>query len=84
MNVVALKRPEADDIVTALRNVADEIERGEYDFKPTMAVLVCADEEATSTGGSYMLGIHGLGVRGQSQLMCMGVMQAALSDLAGG
>lgn len=45
MKVVELKpKPDMFEVATALRNIADEIEAGAYDFDPTLAVVVLATE----------------------------------------
>ena len=45
MKVVELRpKPDIFDVATVLRNIADEIDAGAYDFDPTLAVLVLATE----------------------------------------
>lgn len=48
LNVVELKRPDYFDTVKALRNLADDIEKGEYG-----EVLTCAVAISSQEGGSY-------------------------------
>ena len=66
MSVVEL-HPEHDcwDIVKALRNIADDIERGAYSFEPTLAVVVLGREtERYKRDGpalNYEWQTHGLG-----------------------
>ena len=66
MNVVEL-RPErdAENIAKALRNIADDIEAGAYDFDPLTAVVVLAREDASvgreTETQTYRWQTHGLG-----------------------
>lgn len=60
-------RPKLDcnDIVKCLRNIADDIESGKYDFDPTMAVLVVGRETKKQDRNGSVVGYrwttHGLG-----------------------
>ena len=83
MNVVELHPGLAcEDIVKALRNIADDLEAGEYDFKPNMAVLVIAREEQKRDGSGFTISYdwqtHGLGER-TSFFAAKGILAASLS-----
>ena len=60
-------RPKLDceDVVKALRNVADDLEAGRYDFDPTLAVLVLGREatrrDRDAIVDSYQFQSHGFG-----------------------
>lgn len=58
-------KPESHDIVKALRNIADDIEAGRYDFEPTIGALVLGHETVRRDldGELYNFGweTHGLG-----------------------
>ncbi|MEW4469020.1 hypothetical protein AB1K62_14430 [Parasphingorhabdus sp. JC815] len=84
MRVVPLHpRRDKDDLATALRNIADEIEAGDYDFDPSMAVVVLADERAQRGPDgdmiTYNLQTHGIGAR-CSYFTSKGIMAAALTE----
>lgn len=82
MNVVELQ-PNHDcyDLAKALRNVADDIEAGNYNFDPTLAVLVLGreterrDRDGVSVSTDWQT--HGLGKCGQ--LAARGLLACALS-----
>ncbi len=66
MNIVSLPlRHDCHDMAAVLRNIADDIENGAYDFAPTMGVLVIGTEteRATKDGPvvSFNWQTHGLG-----------------------
>ena len=66
MQIVEL-RPKLDchDIAKALRNIADDIEAGNYDFDPTLAVLVLGMENDRQERDGPVMNFnwqsHGLG-----------------------
>lgn len=82
MNVVEMA-PKLDchDLAKSLRNVADDIEAGRYDFDPTLAVLVLGreterrDRDGVSISTDWQT--HGLGKCGQ--LAAKGLLASALS-----
>lgn len=81
MEVVELHpKQDADDIVAALRNIADEIERGDYEFTPTIAVVVFAAEHIRKTregsSGQTAWATHCLG-ENASEFMARGVLTTA-------
>lgn len=66
MQVVELRpKLDSEDIAKALRNIADDVEAGNYDFDPTMAVVVLGTEsERKDREGctlNYNWQTHGLG-----------------------
>lgn len=66
MQVVPLHpKMDCEGIATALRNIADQIEAGNYDFDPTLAVLVLGRESERKDIGGITMGFnwqtHGLG-----------------------
>ena len=66
MKVVPLHpRLACEEIVNALRNIADDIEAGSYDFDPNLAVLVLAQESQRRDGGGFVVSYnwqtHGIG-----------------------
>lgn len=54
-----------ENIVRALRNIADDIENNEYGFEPTLAVLVLGRESQQRELGGFSISFdhqtHGLG-----------------------
>lgn len=87
MKVVEL-RPDlpCDDIVQGLRNIADQIEAGEFAFTPTMAVIVLGDESVERTRDMiidrFSWQSHGLGKT--SYFAAKGLLAAALNRSEGG
>lgn len=80
MNIVELApKLDCNDIAAALRNIADDIEAGEYRFDPTLAVLVLGreterrDRDGISVSTDWQT--HGLGKCGQ--LAAKGLMACA-------
>ena len=88
MNVVPLHREvDAFDLAKALRNIADEIEKGEYQPAPTMAVVVLAhDSQRREASGdvidSFGWQTHGLG-KGCSVFTAKGILAAAMGAFDG-
>jgi hypothetical protein len=87
MNVIELPLArDCHNIATALRNIADDIEAGAYDFDPEMAVVVLGrDSERMTTDGpvlSFNWQTHGLGKSGF--FAAKGLLAAAISDFSGG
>ncbi len=86
MEVVEL-RPKLDceDVVKALRNVADDLEAGRYDFDPTIAVLVLGREgtrrDRDGIVDSYQYQSHGFGQC--SFFASKGLLASALNDFEG-
>ena len=80
-------RPKLDcnDIAKCLRNIADEIESGEYDFDPTMAVLVVGRESSKQDRDGMIMGYnwmtHGLGKLGY--FSGKGLLACAVRDFCG-
>lgn len=74
------------DLVAALRNIADEIESGNYDFAPDIAVVVLAAEsqrrDAEGIVSTYDWQTHGLGEKA-SVFATRGVLASALSSFDG-
>ena len=82
MQVVPLHRDmDCNNIATALRNIADQIEAGDYEFAPDMAVLVVAQESDRKTLDGHILNYnwqsHGLGKCGY--FASKGLLAAALA-----
>lgn len=89
MNIVELKpKHDAFEVATALRNIADEIEAGAYDFHPTLAVVVLATEETKHDRAGVTVSFdwqtHGLGEK-CGYFTAKGLLGCALSrfDLGG-
>jgi hypothetical protein len=74
---------DADDVVKALRNIADDIERGEYRFVPSGAVVILATEEErrlrTDTLYSWDWQTHGIGKLAEHGFSARGIMASALA-----
>lgn len=87
MNVVELPLArDCHDIATTLRNIADDIEAGAYDFDPDMAVVVLGrDNERMTTDGpvlSFNWQTHGLGKCGY--FAAKGLLASAINSFDGG
>lgn len=87
MNIVELRsQHDADDVVKALRNIADDIEAGEYDFAPNMAVLVLARETVSRERDGLRVGFgwrtHGLGEK-CTVFTARGILQSAACSSEG-
>lgn len=87
MNVVELPLArDCHNIATALRNIADDIEAGAYDFAPDLAVVVLGrDNERITTDGpvlSFNWQTHGLGKCGYFAVK--GLLASAISSFDGG
>lgn len=71
-----------DDIVTALRGIADEVEAGAYSFTPTTAVVVLGLEterrDRRGITNGYQWQTHGLGKT--SFFTAKGLLAAALNQ----
>ena len=88
MNIVELKPvPDAYGLSKALRNIADDIEAGDYSFDPSIAVLVLATETSrTDREGisvNYNWQTHGLGEK-CGFFVARGILASALSKFESG
>lgn len=87
MNVVELKpQLDCEEISTALRAIADDIEAGAYDFDPTTAVVVLGREVERKDRNGITLNFdwqtHGLGKSGF--FVTKGLLACAISKMEGG
>ncbi len=75
------------DIVKALRNIADDVEAGRYDFEPNMAVVVLGmDHQRQDRDGisiRYAWQTHGLG-KNATYMAAKGLLASALGSFDGG
>ncbi len=75
------------DLVKALRNIADDIESGAYEFEPNIAVVVLGMEhqrrDADGISVKQAWQTHGLGEKA-GYFVTKGLLAAALSDFDGG
>ena len=87
MEVVELhpKHP-CEDLIQGLRNIADDIEAGEYDFDPNIAIVVLAREsqsrDSHGFNQSYNWQTHALGERA-TYFTVKGLMGSALTSFDG-
>lgn len=86
MEVVELRPAlDCDDIAQGLRNIADDIEAGEYGFTPTLASIVLGREtehrDRNGVGVSFEWKSHGLGRT--SVFAAKGLLAAALTSFEG-
>lgn len=87
MQVVELHpRHPCEDLVQGLRNIADEIEAGSFEFDPNIAVILLAMESQSRDGHgfnqSYQWQTHALGERA-SYFTVKGLMGSALANFDG-
>ena len=77
---------DCNNIATALRNIADDIESGAYDFDPSIAVLVIGDDTERTTRDGPVLNFnwqtHGLGKAGF--FASKGLLACAMASFDGG
>ena len=77
--------PDCLDIAKALRNIADDVEAGKYDFEPTIAVLVLGQEntrrEPDGIVDRFCWQSHGLG--NATFFASKGLLAAASSNFEG-
>lgn len=75
-----------EDIVKALRNIADDLEAGSYRFDPAFAVLVLAREsqhrDSEGLRASYNWQTHGLGEKA-TVFATRGILISAASSFDG-
>ncbi len=87
MNVVEMRPDlECEELAKALRNIADEIEAGTYEFRPSMAVVVLAEESQRGDRDGISVNFnwqtHGLG-KGAGYFAAKGILAAAISAFDG-
>ena len=86
LNVVSFPKFDADDIVQGLRNLANDIEAGEY--TPDMAVIVLASsgERMTAEGRVSNVGwsTFGLGAKASNLFAVKGALFSAAHSFDGG
>lgn len=77
---LAQARPDADDVIKGLRNLADSIEAGDVDFPPTTVVVLLGHSELGSPGrpGATYWRTYGLGPR-HDGLTVRGIMASAMT-----
>lgn len=87
MNIVPLhKEHDCENLAVTLRNIADDIEAGNYDFEPTIAVVVLGMEsqrrDADGIAVRYQWQTHGLGEKA-GFFVTRGLLASALQDFDG-
>ena len=77
---------DAGDVSKALRNIADDIDAGRYDFAPNLAAVVLARETTRRTQDSedcaYQWQTHGLGL-GATVFRVRGLLSTAATQFDG-